>query len=293
MSSTVSSHTGMAWGDEQERGRSTRHEPLLLPLIDQARDEPPGGECLVEVVSQLTELAAHKLPIIAASPLCCTLPVAEERPFADQVFRTVSSYLQQGMRRLLLVPWAGRQNMGPLVEPARLALSAVTGEEVPQAELALPHVHVEGVSARSALGGWRSIHTQLGPLLAAFPGWDRSWVRLSAGKVTILLLRSGQVVEQPSRGALAWEEPAAKALAAALCQRQAGCMTAGEHSRWRRDGQIYVRYLLSLLGAATDFLGQEEGDSSAKSMWLGSPAELPVWPKSPVGAARDKGESRC
>jgi hypothetical protein len=257
MSFTVSSHTGTALGDEQERGRSTHDAPLLLPLIEQAADEPQGRSCLVEVVAHLTQLAAQRLPITAASPLCHTAPASQERPFADQVFAAVSACLQQGFRRLLLVPWGGRQEMGELVEPALLALSTVKGGAVSQAELAPPHVHVEGVSARSALGGLSSIHTQLGPLLEAFPGWGRRWVRLSAGKVTILLLRSGQVAEQPSQAAAAWEGPAVKALATALCPQQAGVMTASERERWQRDGEVYARYLISLLGAAVDCLQQE------------------------------------
>jgi hypothetical protein len=257
MSTTVFSHTGTELSDELEKG--TSHDaPLLLPLIEQAADEPLARGCLLEVVSQLTQLAAQRLPVTAASPLCRTSQASEERPFADQVFTTISACLQQGFRRLLLVPWGGRQGMGPLVESALLALTTVTGETVSLAELAVPHVHVEGVSARSALGGLSSIQTQLGPLLEAFPGWDRSWVKLSAGKVTILLLRSGKGTAQPSKAAAAWEGATVKALAAALCPQQAGVMTASERSRWQRDGEIYARYLISLLGAATDFLQQEQ-----------------------------------
>jgi len=257
MSTTVRSHTNTALGDELERGASF-DAPLLLPLIEHAADEPQARSFVFEVVSQLIRLAAQRLPVTAASPLCRTSQAGEERPFADQVFMTVSACLQQGFRRLLLVPWGGRKGMGPLVESALLALTTVTGEAVSRAELAVPDVHVEGVSARSALGGLSSIQTQLGPLLEAFPGWDRSWVRLSAGKVTILVLRSGKGIEQLSQAKVAWEEPTVKALATALCPQQAGIMTAGERSRWQRDGEIYARYLVSLLGAATDFLQQEQ-----------------------------------
>ena len=256
MSTMDFSRTGSALYDEQEREVS-HDAPLLLPLIEQAADEPQVRRCLLEVVSQLTQRAAQRLPITAASPLCRTSQAGEERLFADQVVTTVSVCLQQGFQRLLLVPWGGRQGMGSLVESALLALSTVTGETVSQAELALPHIHVEGVSARSALGGLSSIQTQLSPLLAAFPGWDRSWVRLSTGKVTILLLRSGKVTEQPSPAAAAWERRTMKALATALCPQHAGIMTASERLRWQRDGEIYACYLVSLLGAATDFLQQE------------------------------------
>ena len=256
MSTMDFSRTGSVLYGEQER--EVPHDaPLLLPLIEQAADEPQARRCLLEVVSQLTQRAAQSLPITVTSPLCHTSQASEECSFADQVFTTVSECLQQGFRRLLLVPFGGRQAMGPLVESALLALSTVTGEAVSPAELALPHVHVEGISARSALGGLSSIQTQLSPLLAAFPGWDRSWVRLSAGKVTILLLRSGKVTEQPSLATAAWERRTMKALATALCPQHAAIMTASERSRLQRDGEIYARYLVSLLSAATDFLQQE------------------------------------
>jgi hypothetical protein len=147
--------------------------------------------------------------------------------------------------------------MGSLLKPAHLALSTVTGEAVSRTEMALPHVHVDGVSARSVFEGFVSIQAQLSPLMEAFPGWDRTWTRLSAGDVKLVLLRSGEWTKQPSKRA-AWEIPAMKALTAALCPQQAGFMTASEHSRWQRDGEIYAHYLVSLLCAATEFLQQEQ-----------------------------------
>ena len=256
MSTVDFSRASAALCDEPEREVS-HDAPLLLPLIEQAAGEPQARKRLFEVVSQLTQRAAQHLPIAVASPLCHTSQTGEEQPFANQVFTTVSECLQQGFRRLLLVPWGGRQGMGPLVESALLALSTVTGEAVSQVELPLPHVHVEGVSARSALGGLSSIQTQLSPLLAAFPEWDRRWTRLSGGKATILVLRSGKVAEQPSATTATWEEPTLKALTVAMGLQHAGVMTANGRSHWQRDGEIYARYLVSLLGAATDLLQQE------------------------------------
>src|ERR1700719_2510437 len=100
MSSTLFSHTGTALGNELERGTSY-DTPLLLPLIEQAADELQGRSCLLEIVSQLTRLAAQRLPVTVAPPLCRISQSSEERPFADQVFTTVSACLQQGFRRLL------------------------------------------------------------------------------------------------------------------------------------------------------------------------------------------------
>src|SRR5258708_32057770 len=100
MSTTVCSYTSTALCNEQERG--VPHDaPLPLPLIEYAADEPQARSCIFEVVSQLTRLAAQRLPVTAASPLCRTSQASKERPFADQVCTTVSACLQQGFRRLL------------------------------------------------------------------------------------------------------------------------------------------------------------------------------------------------
>jgi hypothetical protein len=122
--------------------------------------------------------------------------------------------------------------------------------------LALPPVHVDGISERTVFGGLSGIQTQLGPLLEAFPGWDRSWIRFSAGQVRIMLLRSDEGRE-PSSLSAAWEIPTIKALTAALCPHHAGLMTPSERSRWQRDGEIYSRFLVALIGAATEFLWHE------------------------------------
>ena len=122
--------------------------------------------------------------------------------------------------------------------------------------MALPPVHVDGISARSVFGGLSSVQTQLCPLLEAFPGWDRTWLRLSAGQVRIVLLRSGEG-SAPSSPSAAWERPTIKALMAALCPQYAEVMTPSERSRWQRDGEIYARFLVALLGVATEFLRQE------------------------------------
>ncbi len=256
MTITACLHSDMALCDQRGR-KIPRDVPFLLSLVEQAADERQTFNMMPEIASHITRLVARRLPVTAASPLYWAEQASEEHTCADQVYITLAACLQQGFRRLLLVPWGGRQRTGALVEPVLRALSAVTGEMVSRTELVLPHVHVDGVSARSVFGGLSSIETQLGPLLEAFPGWDRTWTRLSAGDVTILLLRSGEWTEHLSRAA-AWEMPTRKALTAALCPQQAGFMTASERFRWQRDGEIYAHYLISLLCAATDFLQQEQ-----------------------------------
>src|SRR6266480_2492337 len=72
-------------------------------------------------------------------------------------------------------------------------------------------VQIDGISARTVFGGLSSVQTQLGPLLEAFPGWDRTWIKLSAGQVRIVLLRSGEGTA-PSSPSAAWERPTIKAL---------------------------------------------------------------------------------
>jgi hypothetical protein len=191
-----------------------------------------------------------------SDPVSCAKHLNEQGTFADLVYATIASRLQRGFRRVLLVPWGGRQSAGSLLEPVQRALAAITGEAIARTEMVLPSVHVDGISARTVFGGLSTVQTQLGPLLEAFPGWDRTWIRLSAGQVRIVLLRSGEGTA-PSSQSAAWETFTIKALTAALCPHHAEVMTSSERSRWQRDGELYARFLVALLGAATEFLGQE------------------------------------
>jgi hypothetical protein len=146
--------------------------------------------------------------------------------------------------------------MGSLLELARRALGAATGEQVSLTELTVPHVHVDGLLARGAFDGYSSIQAQLSPLVEAFPGWDHTWARLTAGDVRIVLLRTSEWTKQLPRSA-AWEKPTIKALTVALDPQRAGFMTASERSRWQNDGEIYTHYLAALLCAAADLLARE------------------------------------
>ena len=236
--------------------RALRDMPFLLSLVDERQTQSHVSD----LVSQVTRLVAQRLSVTTESSPYRAEQADNEHAFTDMVYSRLTICLQQGYRRLLLVPWGDRQSMGSLLKPAHLALSTVTGEAVSRTGMALPHVHIDGVSARSVFEGFVSIQAQLSPLMEAFPGWDRTWTRLSAGDVKLVLLRSGEWTKYLSQGA-AWEMPTMKALTAALCPQQAGFMTASERSRWQRDGEIYAHYLVSLLCAATEFLQQEQVSS--------------------------------
>jgi hypothetical protein len=256
MTTITCSHADMTRCDQGER-KASSNLPALLSVIEQASDQWHAHSPAADLASQVTRLVEERVPVTILSPLCWAEQESLEHTFTDQVYSTVKRCFQRGFRRLLLVPWGGRQNMGSLVEPVRRALSAVTEGAISQTQRALPQVHVDGVSARSGFEGMRSIHDQLGPPLEAFPGWDRTWIRLWTGQVKIVLLRSGAWMVPPSRTAV-WQGPTRKALTAALCPQQAGFMTTNEHSSWQQDGQIYVRYLVSLLVAATQFLQEDQ-----------------------------------
>ncbi len=252
MTTTTLSNTDKALCQQEER-EAPRDVPLLLSLVERAARERQVPGVVPEIASHIARQVEQRLPVSGVSPMYWTEQTSEESICADQLQVRVTTYLQQGFRRLLLAPWGGRQSMSSLIEPVLLALSGVTGEAVSRTEIALPLVHVDGVSVRSGFEGLSSIQAQLGPLVEAFPGWGRTWTRLSAGEVKIVLLRSGVWTEQPSRVAT-WEAPTMKALTAALCLQQAGFMTASERSRWQRDGEIYMHYLVSLLCAAAELL---------------------------------------
>jgi hypothetical protein len=241
---------------DQPGREAVSDRPLLLPLVTPAGNEPDLQGRVLELASRATWLVAQHFPLSVAAPVSWAEQSSEQCIFAELVYATITTSLRQGFRRLLLVPWGGRQSTGSLIKPVQKALSAVTGEAVSPTELALPPVHVDGISARTVFGGLSSVQTQLGLLLDAFPGWDRTWIRLSAGPMRIVLLRSGEETA-PSSPSAAWERPTIKALTAALCPHHAGVMTPSERFRWQRDGEIYSRFLVALLGAATEFLRQE------------------------------------
>jgi hypothetical protein len=255
MHTSADAHRNILLCDQPGR-EAAPDRPLLLPLITLAGNEQPLQGCVFDLASRAMWLVAQRLPLTVASPVGWAEQSNEQCMFADPVYATITTYLHQGFRHLLLVPWGGRQRTGSLIKPVLRALSAITEEAVSQTAMALPLVHVDGISARTVFGGLSSVQTQLGPLLEAFPGWDRTWIRLSSGQVRIVLLRSG-AGRAPSSQPAAWEIPTIKALTAALCPHHAGLMTPIERSRWQRDGEIYSRFLVSLLGAATEFLQLE------------------------------------
>lgn len=233
-----------------------RELPSLLSLIDQAAGEQHVTSHIAGLASQVIRRVSQQFPLTTASLLGENERGSEEQAFAEQAYSALTTYLQQGFRRLLLIPWGDQRSIGSLLELARRVLSTATGETVSAREMTLPHVHVDGISVRGAFEGYVSIQAQLSPLMGAFPGWERTWIRLSAGDMRVVLLSTNTRTAQQSRN-VAWEKPTIKALTAALCSQHAGFMRASERSRWQSDGEIYANYLVSLLSAATDFLRQE------------------------------------
>ena len=255
MNTSTDTHQNVLRYDQPGR-EDAQDRPFLLPLVTQAGNEADLQDRVLELASRATWLVAQRFPMTVSDPVSWAKQLNEQCTFADLLYATITTYLRRGLRRLLLVPWGGGHSEGSLIEPVKRALAATTGEAVSRTEMALPLVHVEGISARSVFGGLSSVQSQLGPLLEAFPGWDRSWIRLSAGQVRIVLLRSGEG-RAPSSPSAAWERPTIKALTAALCPHHLGVMTPSERSRWQRDGEVYARFFVALLGAATEFLEQE------------------------------------
>jgi len=241
------------WGG----GKAPRDVPLLLSLVEQTPRERPTYSHVPEIALHLIRKVEQRLPLVVASPVYESARASEAGTFADQVQASVMMYLQQGFQRLVLVPWGSKQRADSLIEPVMKALSIMTGEAVCRTEMALPQVHVDGISVRTALEGLASIQTQLGPLVAAFPGWGRTWIRLSAGEVKIVLPCIESWTEQQSQAA-ARKRATLKALTAVLCPHQMEGMTANECSRWQQDGAIYAHYLVALLCAATALLQKDQ-----------------------------------
>src|SRR5436305_5892049 len=127
--------------------KAPRELPYLLCLVGQAAGERQVQRHIAALASQVTRLVAQHLPVTTASLLSGTERASEEHTFAEQACSVLTTYLQQGFRRLLLIPWGGRRHMGSLLELAHRTLSTATGETVSVIEMTLPHVHLDGVSA--------------------------------------------------------------------------------------------------------------------------------------------------
>src|ERR1700730_17862087 len=159
---------------DQGRSDAPRDLPFLLWLVEQTEDESQEQVRRAALAEALARLVEQRLPVTTGPLLSGEVAGGEDR-FAEQASAELTTRLQQGFRRLLLVPWRTRQRMGSLLDLARCALNTATGEPVSLAKLTLPQVHVDGLSVRGAFEGYRSIQAQLGPLLEAFPGWERTW----------------------------------------------------------------------------------------------------------------------
>jgi hypothetical protein len=173
---------------DQAGRAASRDLPILLSLLSQAEDEKPEQNRLAALTSAVTRLVEQRLPVTAVSFLAGAEEAGGQSGFADQAHAELTGRFQQGFRRLLLVSWGARQRMGSLLELTQRALCTATGELVCLTELPFPHIHVDGLAARGAFDGYRSIQAQLSPLLEAFPGWDRRWVRLACAGPRVIPL---------------------------------------------------------------------------------------------------------
>ena len=242
---------------EQEATRRRQSSPLLLSLIGRVAEEQQLFSFVSEIASHITRRVEQHGRVSVVPAIYCDDQMSDLSTLPDRLGVTLTAWLHQGVRRLLLVPWGGGQAVDAWIEATSSALQITMGEEVRRTTMASPYVHVDGVSVRRAFEGFASVQDQLNPLVEQFPGWGSEYTCFSAGDAKIVLLRSPKCTrQQPRRNAL--ETSTVKALTAALCSTQVSLTPASERAQWKKDGHIYAHYLVSLLCAVTESIQREE-----------------------------------
>jgi hypothetical protein len=255
MVTTTVTHTPITMS-EQEATRRLQSPPLLLSLIERAAEEQQPFSFVSEIASHITRRVEQQVRVSVVPALPCDNQTSDFSTFPDRLSVTLTAWLHQGVRHLLLVPWGGGQVIDAWIEATTRALHRAMGEEVRRTTMPAPCVHVDGVSVRRAFEGFASVQEQLNPLVEQFPGWGRAYACFSAGDAKIVLLHAPECMrQQPRRNAL--EASIVKALTAALCSTQVSLTPASARSQWEKDGHIYAHYLVALLCAVTESLQRE------------------------------------
>jgi hypothetical protein len=250
---TTVAHTPMTMS-EQEATRRLQSPPLLLSLIEQ---EQQPFSFVSEIASHITRGVEQQVRVSVVPALPCDNQTSDLSTFPDRLGVTLTAWLHQGVRRLLLVPWGGEHVIDAWIEATTRALHMAMGEEVRRTTMPAPCVHVDGVSVRRAFEGFASVQDQLNPLVEQFPGWGRAYACFSAGEAKIVLLHAPECLSQQARRN-ALEVSIVKALTAALCSTQVSLTPASARSQWEKDGHIYAHYLVALLCAVTASLQRED-----------------------------------
>ncbi len=256
MVTTIVTHTHVTMSEQETTGR-LQSSPLLLSLIGSAAVERKSFSFVSEIVSHITRRVEQHVRVAVVPALPCDDQMSDLSTLPDRLGVTLTAWLHQGVRHLLLVPWGSGQVIDAWIEATTRALHMVTGEEVRRTTMPAPCVHVDGVSVRRAFEGFASVQDQLNPLVEQFPGWGREYACFSAGDAKIVLLHSPEWMSQQARQH-ALEASIVKALTAALCSTQVSLTPASDYAQWKRDGHIYAHYLVALLCAVTESLQRED-----------------------------------
>ncbi len=256
MIATTVTHTHMTMSEQEATGRLQR-SPLLLSLIGSAAVERQPFSFVSEIASHITRRAEQQVRVSVVPTVYCDDQMSDSSTLPERLGVTLTAWLHQGVRRLLLVPWGGGQVLDAWIEATTRALHMAMGEEVRRTTMPTPCVHVDGVSVRRAFEGFASVQDQLNPLVEQFPGWGREYACFSAGDAKIVLLHSPEWMSQQARRN-ALEVSIVKALTAALCSTQVSLTPASARSQWEKDGHIYAHYLVALLCAVTESLQRED-----------------------------------
>ena len=103
MIATTVTNTHMTMS-EQEATRRLQSSPLLLSLIERAAEEQQPFSFVSEIASHITRRVEQQVRVSVGPAISCDHQTCDFSTFPERLGVTLSAWLHQGVRRLLLVP---------------------------------------------------------------------------------------------------------------------------------------------------------------------------------------------
>ncbi len=108
MIATTVTNTHMTMSEQEATGR-LQSSPLLLSLIGSAAGERQPFSFVSEIASHITRRVERQVRVSVVPPVYCDDQVSDSSTLLERLGVTLTAWLHQGVRRLLLVPWGGGQ----------------------------------------------------------------------------------------------------------------------------------------------------------------------------------------
>ncbi len=106
MIATTVTNTPMTMSEQEATGRPQR-PPLLLSLLGSAAVERQPFSFVSEIASHITRRVEQHVRVSVVPTVYCDDQMSDSSTLPERLGVTLTAWLHQGVRRLLLVPWGG------------------------------------------------------------------------------------------------------------------------------------------------------------------------------------------